>query len=123
MNLATCSSILNDIKKSLNGIDADDKTFDQDIIMQINAAFGVLHQLGIGPKQGFFISDASTTWNEFIEDITTQNLVRQYILCSVKTVFDPPSSSFVLSALEDQKKELSFRLSVEHDRLVSEENT
>ena len=111
------TSILTDIKKSLSGIAEEDTSFDQDILLQINAALGVLNQLGIGPDGGLLVTDASTTWADFTEDTIIQGLVRQFVLCSVKIGFDPPTSSFVLSSLQEQRKELSFRLTVEHDRL------
>ena len=111
------TSILTDIKKSLSGIAEEDTSFDQDILLQINAALGVLNQLGIGPDGGLLVTDASTTWADFTEDTIIQGLVRQFVLCSVKIGFGPPTSSFVLSSLQEQRKELSFRLTVEHDRL------
>lgn len=52
----TSTSILNSIKKLL-GIANDYKEFDTDIIIQINSVFMILHQLGIGPKEGFHITD------------------------------------------------------------------
>ena len=53
-------SILNTIKKLL-GICEDQTEFDSDIIVHINSAFMILHQLGIGPKNGFFITDSKDT--------------------------------------------------------------
>ena len=50
------SSILTDTKKNL-GIADDYTAFDQDIILHINSIFGVLNSLGIGPEEGFDISD------------------------------------------------------------------
>lgn len=114
-------SILTDIKKSLSGIPEDDIDFDQDILLQINSALSVLNQLGIGPDTGLFISDSSITWDQFTDDVIIQGLARQFVLCSVKIGFDPPSSSFVLNSLQEQRKELSFRLTVEHDRLANGE--
>ena len=65
-------SILVSIKKLL-GITEDYDYFDQDIVMHINAAFMVLTQLGIGPSEGFLITDDTDTWSDFIDDST--NLV------------------------------------------------
>ena len=44
-------SILNSVKKMI-GISSDYKVFDQDLIVHINSVFMILHQLGIGPKNG-----------------------------------------------------------------------
>ena len=58
-------SILTSIKQLL-GIMEDYEHFDKDIIMHINTVFMVLRQLGVGPEEGFSISDKSTTWEEFV---------------------------------------------------------
>lgn len=60
-------SILTSVKKLL-GLPADYEAFDPDIIMYINTVLMILTQMGVGPKEGFFISDKSTTWNQFIAD-------------------------------------------------------
>ena len=57
-------SILSSVKKVLN-IPVDYPAFDQDIIMHINSTFSTLHQLGIGPVDGFMIEDATPTWDTF----------------------------------------------------------
>lgn len=112
-------SILTDIKQSLDGIPEEDISFDPNILLHINGALAKLNQLGIGPKEGFFINDSKTTWNDFVEDPVIQGMARQYILYSVKIGFDPPTSSFVLNSLQEMRKELAFSLTVEHDRLVN----
>lgn len=107
-------SILTSVKKFL-GAEEDYEHFDQDIIMHINAAFGTLTQLGVGPEDGFSISGKDTTWHEYVSDNTTLNLVKQYIFTKVKVVFDPPQSSFVLEAYNKTIDELTWRLNVEVD--------
>ena len=113
-------SILTDIKKSLSGIPEEDEAFDQDILLNINSSLAVLNQLGIGPEAGMIVSDKSTLWSEFEEDPVVLGMARQFVLVSVKIGFDPPSSSFVLESLKELRKELSFRLTIEHDRLRGE---
>ena len=58
-------SILLSIKKLL-GLAPEYEVFDVDIIMHINSAFSVLTQLGVGPSEGFFITDANACWSDFI---------------------------------------------------------
>ena len=48
-------SILDSIKKNL-GIVPEYTAFDDQIILDINAAFSTLHQLGFGPDEGFEIT-------------------------------------------------------------------
>lgn len=105
-------SILKSIKKLL-GISEEETYFDTDIIMHINSVFSILHQLGVGPEKSFSIQGDTETWDDFIEDNTNFNDVRTYIYLKVRLIFDPPSSSAVMSAIERQISELEWRLSAE----------
>lgn len=99
--------------------------FDTELITEINAAFAVLYQLGVGPVKGFEISDSSTTWNEFTDNIVVQNFVREYVYLSVKLVFDPPENSSLLQSYKQRKDELEWRLTTAvefpHEEVVSDE--
>lgn len=109
-------SILLTIKKMLEGlVDADesDNVFDTELIIYINSAFGILRQLGIGPKEGFRIKDSSTTWGEFLlDDDNLLESVKDYIHMKVKLKFDPPSSSAVMEAMKQSIAEYEWRFSV-----------
>ena len=102
-------SVLASIKKVLN-IPADVTVFDPDIIMHTNTAFAKLHQLGVGPSDGFFIADEEAEWGDFSTELPL-NMVRTYVYMEVRLVFDPPTAS-VLTAMEKQRDELAWRLSV-----------
>lgn len=111
-------SILNNLKKML-GIDTEFNAFDQDLIIHINSVFMTLHQLGVGPVQVFRISGNGETWSSFLADSRSENdlsAVKDYIYLKLRILFDPPSSSYVLSALESQMKELEWRLNVQAER-------
>ena len=104
------SSILTSIKKLL-GIAEEDTSFDQDIIMHINTVFAILAQLGVGPANGFLV-DNTTTWEDYI---STQRLafIKSYVSMKVKVMFDPPTSSFALDALNKQIAEYEWRINSE----------
>lgn len=104
-------SILHSTKKIL-GLEADYLAFDMDIILLINSAFSTLHQLGVGPDEGFAIEDDTAEWGDFLEDDYRLNSVKSYVYLKVRVVFDPPTTSFVLSALQEQIKEHEWRLNV-----------
>lgn len=104
-------SILLSIKKLL-GIGDDYEYFDKDIIMHINSVLMILNQLGIGPSAGFFITDESTVWDDFITDVSNLEAIKSYVYMKVRLMFDPPSSSFVINSIENQIKELEWRLNV-----------
>ncbi|QAU06249.1 hypothetical protein SEA_RICKMORE_14 [Gordonia phage Rickmore] len=104
-------SILNSTKKIL-GIDADYDVFDMDVIMHINSAFSTLHQLGLGPEEGFMIEDESAEWGDLLEDDMRLNSVKSLVYLKVRLMFDPPSTSFALTAMQEQIRELEWRLNV-----------
>jgi len=85
--------------------------FDSEILEDINAAFAVLHQLGVGPIEGFTVEGDQETWDEFIEPGPIQNMVRQYVEHSVKHEFDPPTNSATMQSLENRIQQLESRLS------------
>lgn len=104
-------SILDSTKKAL-GIGSDYDVFDADILMHINSVFSTLHQLGIGPDEGFQIEDDETTWDEFLQNDLPLNSVRSYMFLRVKLLFDPPGTSFAVQSMKEQVQELEWRLNV-----------
>lgn len=108
------SSILTSIKKLL-GIEADYTHFDSDIIMYINSAFMSLNQLGVGPAGGFQITDATTDWDDFVANRLDLGGIKTYVYLKVRLIFDPPQAGFVITAIQDQIKELEWRLNVQVD--------
>lgn len=107
-------SILQTIKKML-GPDVSCTVFDADIIIHINSALSTLNQLGVGPSEGFAITDETATWSDFISDKKNIEFVKSYVYLKVRLVFDPPSSSAVLAAIEKQISELEWRINVAVD--------
>lgn len=105
-------SILNTIKRML-GIPDSDTAFDVDIIVNINSAFMVLNQLGVGPTDVYSITDATPVWSDFLTDPTMYSAVKSYIYMKVKVVFDPPGTSFLLESFNKQILELEWRLNVQ----------
>lgn len=104
-------SILDSTKKIL-GLDAGYTPFDLDVITHLNAAFSVLDQLGVGPVGGFFIEDNGPTWDDFEAPPNQLNLVRTYVFLKVRMLFDPPSTSFLIEAMNNQIREYEWRLNV-----------
>ena len=106
-------SILTSIKKLL-GITAEYNQFDPDLIIHINSVFLILKQLGIGPEQGFSISGEYETWDQFLpEGSENFEAVKSYMYIKVKLLFDPPTSSAVMEAMNRIASEYEWRLNVE----------
>ena len=115
------TSILNDVKKIL-GFEKEYKVYDLDMLTHINAAFGTLNQLGVGPKETLLITDDTTKWSSFTEDSAIA-AVKSYVWTSVRLSFDPPSTSFGIDALQKLQKGLEWRLMVAAERTPYNETT
>lgn len=115
-------SILTSIKK-LIGIDEEYTQFDTDIIIHINSVLMVLTQLGVGPSEGFMISDEYSTWEDFIGNKPYLNSVKTYVYLRVKLLFDPPPSSAAIESSKKLADEFEWRLlvAVENNKSAEEE--
>lgn len=103
-------SILTSIKKLL-GLTEEDKSFDSDIVIHINAVLATLNQLGVGESTGFAISDDSSSWKDFVGDnLPLIGLIRTYVYLKVRLVFDPPTSSFVVESIKQSISEYEWRI-------------
>lgn len=108
------SSILNDIKKTLNLVEAYD-AFDQDILLYINAVLSNAAQVGIGPDNGFMIIGKGETWRQLLGDDKLLNNVKLYISLKVKMLFDPPQTAHAIAATERIIAEQEYRMSVHRE--------
>lgn len=104
-------SILTSIKKSL-GMTEEYDAFDADIIMHINSVFSDLAILGVGPSEGFAITDSKATWSDFIGDNKLLNHVKSYMYLRLRLLFDPPTNSTVHKSYEDMIGKYEWLLNV-----------
>jgi len=102
-------SILKSTKKIL-AIPPEYTAFDPDIITHINSVFSILYQMGIGPTQGFMIEDETKLWSEFDVPSDQHNMVKTYMFLKVSMLFDPPNTSYLITAKENQIAEWEWRL-------------
>lgn len=105
-------SIVVTIKRML-GLDDNYTPFDMDVIVHINAALMTLCQIGVGPKEGFEVTDYDQNWDDFLVNKTKLGAVKTYVYMKVKMAFDPPTNSFVMDAMKQQCEEILFRLNVQ----------
>lgn len=115
-------SILNSIKKML-GITPEYTHFDTDLTMHINSVLMILTQLGVGPEEGYTISNEFATWGDFIGDNKNLESIKSYVYLKVKLLFDPPASSTVLESTNRLISELEWRINynAEHPVVVEED--
>lgn len=103
-------SILTSVKKML-GIEEDDTSFDEEIIMHINSVLMALTQLGVGPDEGFEIEDATSEWTDFVSDTKKFSAIKSYLFMRVKLLFDSSTmSSSLIEAYNRQIAEFEWRL-------------
>lgn len=115
-------SILTSVKKGVGGIVEMDEGFDDDIIMCINTVLSKLTQMGVGPKSGFQIKDKTTTWSQFVGDDPRMNMVRSFVVLSVRMMFDPPSNGTLAQSYEKQIAEYEWRLNVQAESTLEVDN-
>lgn len=102
-------SILKSTKEILS-VSQDDDSFDLSIITHINSAFSTLHQLGVGPEEGFAIEDDVAEWENFLADPVQLNQAKTCVYLRVRLLFDPPTTSFLLAAMQKQLEECDWRI-------------
>ena len=104
-------SILTSIKK-LIGPDINYGEYDIDLIIHINSALSIVTSLGIGPEEGFVITDDSAKWTDLLGDSKKLELVKSYVYMKTKLIFDPPQSSAVIASFEKLISEFEWRANV-----------
>lgn len=102
-------SILESVKKQI-GPSASYTVFEPDLIMHINSVFFVLNELGVGPEEPYSITGSEQTWSDFM--LNVPEAVKTYMGIKTRLYFDPPTNSALLNALQEQVKELEWRLNV-----------
>ena len=109
------NSILTDVKK-MCGLPEGDASYDLDIMIHTNTAFSTLNDLGVGPPSGFMIEDATPTWTDFLAIDSPRFIeIKSYIYLKVRLLFDPPGTSFLLSAHEKMVAEFEWRLNARRE--------
>lgn len=125
------NSIFLTVKKLL-GVAEEYHAFDIDILTAINATFLTLNQLGIGPRLPFqlpLMADllpddeeetwrddpaVTTTWDDFLEDQKEYlAAVQTYVYQRVRLIFDPPTNSFLVDAIQKSCEEFEWRFTVQ----------
>jgi len=108
-------SILNTVKMAL-GVELNYTGFDIQILLDINSAIVNLNQLGVGPRSGFVVKGESESWTDLLGSSNLLEPAKSYIVHKVRLSFDPPTNSFLIDAIQQQIRELEWRLMVQNDR-------
>lgn len=102
-------SILNTVKKLL-GVPEDYDCFDSDILIDINMVLPVLAQIGV--TTNISLVSEESKWDELSPSTEIVNLLKTYITLRVRMIFDPPSNSSLMDAMQKKIDELEWRLNL-----------
>lgn len=98
--------------KKVLGIAESDSSFDDTIYMHLNTVLADLNQLGVGPIGGLLVEDEDVAWSQFTGDDVLLSPVKTYVNLRVRMLFDPPTTSFAIAAMEKQLAQIEWRLNV-----------
>ena len=102
-------SVLLSIKQML-GISPEDTSFDVNVIMSINTALTTLMDLGLTEVEDQIIIDDDMTWDDLLGGRTDIEYVKTYVYQKVKMIFDPPTSTAAIDAMQRSISELEWRI-------------
>ena len=101
-------SVLLSIKQML-GISPEDTSFDVNVIMSINTALTTLMDLGLTEVEDEIVID-DMTWDDLLGGRTDIEYVKTYVYQKVKMIFDPPTSTAAIDAMQRSISELEWRI-------------
>lgn len=104
-------SILN-VTKRMVGVDPSLTVYDLNILTHINSVFARLQTLGIGPVDGYMIEDDAPTWDDFLLGDRRLNSVKSYMYLSVRIMFDPPQTQYLVASMQEQIEKMEWLLNV-----------
>lgn len=102
-------SVLSSTKQML-GISPEDTSFDVNVIMSINTALTILMDLGLTEVEDQIVTDDDMTWDELLGGRTDIEYVKTYVYQKVKMIFDPPTSTAAIDAMQRSISELEWRI-------------
>lgn len=106
------STILQTVKEFIGPSSSYD-VFDPQLKMDINTALFKLYQLGVGDKP-FVVTSGEETWSE-LYDGDDLEIIKTIVCLNTRVLFDPPTNSSLLNAMNEQIKEYESRLNYEVD--------
>lgn len=124
-------SILKTIRKMILGIpinsqsETEGASFDTDLIIHINTALAELTQLGVGPDGGFFITDESSKWSDFLGASPKEEcheMAKTYVYLKTRLLFDPPQNSSAVEQMTKSKDECGWRLCEAYEHTGKEQS-
>lgn len=114
------STVLESIKTNL-GIVPEDNSFDEELVMHINASLSKLSSVGLSSK----IVTKESKWEQILDEKQRENevysLIESYITAQTKLLFDPPAPA-TLGYMKEYLEEAAWRIKISYDTLVEVNN-
>lgn len=96
--------------KQMLGISPEDTSFDVNVIISINTALTILMDLGLTEVEDQIVTSDDMTWDELLGERTDIEYVKTYVYQKVKMIFDPPTSTAAIDAMQRSISELEWRI-------------
>ena len=106
-------SILLSIKKLLGMEPEEFDQYDVDITLHINTVIETLNQIGVDMPDGFSVTDKTVLWSDYLNRAQYSQIkdsIKSYIYLKVRLVFDPPTNTSLINAINESVKELEWRI-------------
>ena len=106
-------SILLSIKKLLGMEPEEFDQYDVDITLHINTVIETLNQIGVDMPDGFSVTDKTVLWSDYLNRAKYSQIkdsIKSYIYLKVRLVFDPPTNTSLINAINESVKELEWRI-------------
>ena len=115
------TSILKSVRSAV-GLNAEDSSFDLELLMHINGSIMILHQNGIGMP--IHVDDEETVWDDFKNPMQADansmfSAAKTFIFIKTKILFDPPPPS-TIKYMSEAADEYLWRLRESFDVGLSE---
>jgi len=105
--------IFSQIKKLL-GFEDDYAVFDMDILLHINSIMSTIRQNTADTLPLVEITK-STKWSEVLPPLMDILMVKTFMGLKLRLIFDPPPTSFGITAVQDLAKEYEWRIYAQRD--------
>lgn len=96
--------------KQMLGISPEDTSFDVNVLMNINTALTILMELGLTEAEDQLVTNDKMTWDDLLGGRTDIEYVKTYVYQKVKMIFDPPTSTAAIDAMQRSINELEWRI-------------
>lgn len=111
-------SILKCVKQIL-GLSLEEDPFDLDVLIHINSTLSSLSQMGVGAEDSEMVVDDTAEWADLDLPDNQLKLVKSYVPLKVQTLWDPPTTSYLIEAREKQLQEMEWRLNVMREEALA----